>query len=419
METYTFYFDESFHDRKIRVDEKGNINILREDALDNYIGVFWGCPSSELQCNKKFIQKFEDRQKVCYGLTAEQELKSTVISKKNFKYGVRSFNKVTMMFYQELFKMLDVVSPVLQVNMISKMELYLRLALKGLHYLGQGELLEKSFYYSLTKFMITYHNEELIKALYNVHDYGSMAEFKKMLQYNFLCIIEATKGIKRKEKEVLAYQNILHVLKNSVIDELPEKEYEFQYFINFEGLCNLLEEKNIDMELVSIVIDEEQKTYAAAQNYSFQEVRCGKSDEIIELRVSDWIASFIGRMVYGLYHDEGIEEDKVTDICKIGENDLKRKRILSQNWFEVDEEQLNLYHLIYDALIIGHTEYWTTMTMSYGDQCSVFYTLIKYFSGYADYEKYSKVKAELHSEYFNSACCEELERSYGEIGMKF
>ena len=412
METYTFYFDESFHDRKIRVDEKGNINTLREDALDNYIGVFWGCPNSELLCNRKIIQKFEVRQKARYGLAADQELKSTVISKRNFKYGVRSFNKLTMMFYRELFEMLDVVSPVLQINMVSKMEFYLRLAFKGLHYRGHGELLEKSFYYSLTKFVLTYHNEELVKALYNVHDYNSMAEFKKKLQYNLERVIEATMGIERKKREILAYQNISHVLKNSEIDELPEKEYEFQYFINFEGLCNLLEEKHIGMECVSIVIDEEQNTYAAAQNFVFQNVRCGKSDEIIELRLSDWIASFIGRMIYGFYHDEGVEEDVVTDINKIEENNLESKRILSQNWFEIDEDQFNLYHLFYNVLIIGHTEYWTAMTTSYGDQCSVFYTLIRYFSGYIDYEKYGKVEAKLHSEYFNSTCCIELERSY-------
>lgn len=28
MESYTFYFDESFHDRKIRVNENGQINTL-------------------------------------------------------------------------------------------------------------------------------------------------------------------------------------------------------------------------------------------------------------------------------------------------------------------------------------------------------------------------------------------------------
>lgn len=415
MESYTFYFDESFHDPKLRVNERGQFNILRKDALDNYVGVFWGCPTFESISNRKLIKKFEDRQKAQYGLTDEQELKSTIISKKNFKYGIRSFNKNTMMFYQELFELLDVLNPVLQINMISKMEVYLRSAFKGLHYLGQGELLENSFFYTLTKFMITYHNEELLISLYNVYDHSSMTKFKKLLEYDLECIIKEIKGIVRKKMELIAFQNVIYILKHSIIDELPEKEYEFQYFINFEGLCNLCEEKNIDIEFANIIIDEEQKTYCAAQNYRFQNVRCGKSDEIIELRLADWIASFIGRMAYGLENDEGMEEDVVTDIRKIGENDLASKRILSEKWFDIDIKQFELYHLLYNVLILGHMEYWTAMTMSYGDQCLTFYTLLRYFSRYDDYVKYRKIDVKLHSEYFNSACCIELERSYQDL----
>lgn len=40
MKSYTFYFDESFHDKKIRINENGQFTILREDVLDNYIGIF-------------------------------------------------------------------------------------------------------------------------------------------------------------------------------------------------------------------------------------------------------------------------------------------------------------------------------------------------------------------------------------------
>ncbi len=412
MESYTFYFDESFHDRKIRVNENGQINTLREDTLDNYIGVFWGTPTSELTSNRKLIEKFENRQKVNYGLTDKQELKSTIISKKNFKYGIHSFNKTTLTFYYELFEMLDALNPILQINFISKMELYLRFAFKGLHYVGYGDFFEDIFFYSLTKFMLTYYNEELLMALYNVNDYNSLIRFKELLQYNFKCIIKEIKGIERKERELLAFQNILYILENSIINELPKKEYEFQYFINFDGLCKLLKEKNIDLKFTNIVIDEEQRTYAAAKKYIFQNVRCGKSDEIIELRLADWIASFIGRMIYGIYHDEERMEDKVTDIRKIGENDLESKRILSENWFDINLKQFNLYHLIYDALIIGHTAYWTAMTMSYGDQCSNFYSLLRYFSSYEDYQEYKKIDRKLHSEYFNNLCCNELERSY-------
>ena len=122
MESYVFYFDESYHDRKIRINDKGKFNVLREDALENYIGVFWGCPRSELNSNRKLIERFENEQRKHYKLGDKQELKSTVISKKNFIYGVHSFNKDTLKFYQDLFRMLEVINPVIQVNMISKID---------------------------------------------------------------------------------------------------------------------------------------------------------------------------------------------------------------------------------------------------------------------------------------------------------
>lgn len=100
-----------------------------------------------------------------------------------------------MTFYKELFELIDILNPIIQVNMVSKMELYLRLAFKGLYYFRQDELFENSFFYTLTKFMITYHNEELLKALYNVNNYNSMMKFKQLFQYNFERIIKEIKGI--------------------------------------------------------------------------------------------------------------------------------------------------------------------------------------------------------------------------------
>ncbi len=52
-------------------------------------------------------------------------------------------------------------------------------------------------------------------------------------------------------------------------------------------------------------------------------------------------------MTYGLYNDEGVKEDIVTDIRKIGENDLTSKRILSENWFDIDIKHFELYQLLY------------------------------------------------------------------------
>ncbi len=47
MSNYIFYFDEAYHDRKISISEKGILNTQVPNALDNYVGVFWGEKISE------------------------------------------------------------------------------------------------------------------------------------------------------------------------------------------------------------------------------------------------------------------------------------------------------------------------------------------------------------------------------------
>ena len=54
---YVFYFDEAFHDRKIVLSEQGSINTLREEAIDDYVGVFWGFKSEYFN---EFTQQLTD-----------------------------------------------------------------------------------------------------------------------------------------------------------------------------------------------------------------------------------------------------------------------------------------------------------------------------------------------------------------------
>ena len=69
MKSYTFYFDESFHDKKIRINENGQFNILREDSLDNYIG------NSE---DKTFLDSIEDEDSNVEKVIIAKALKSSI-----------------------------------------------------------------------------------------------------------------------------------------------------------------------------------------------------------------------------------------------------------------------------------------------------------------------------------------------------
>ena len=127
---YVFYFDEAFHDRKIVIASNGKINTLRDDAIDDYIGVFWGCERARLSEYMGQLTKFEEKYKKVFTLEDGQELKSEIIGKKNYQYGIRTFNKNAIALYSELFELLSNWNYVLQINVISKVELLIRCALQ-------------------------------------------------------------------------------------------------------------------------------------------------------------------------------------------------------------------------------------------------------------------------------------------------
>ncbi len=79
---YNFYFDETFHDRKITVKSSGKINTLDEDKNDCYIGVFWGFDSAKRSSITKQLHQLENKYLSRLGI--ENEFKSTTFSKKNF-----------------------------------------------------------------------------------------------------------------------------------------------------------------------------------------------------------------------------------------------------------------------------------------------------------------------------------------------
>lgn len=415
ISSYVFYFDESFHDRKILVNENGEFNVMADNSLDNYIGVFWGCKQEELSANTRMLKRFEERQKRRFGLSQEQELKSTIIRSKNYKYGIRSFNKTTMEFYQELFEVLDAINPVLQINAISKVEYFLRRTFEDVTMPFMYILNEHAFYYTLTKFMITYHNKELLYALYNITDMTSLEKFMDLLLFNLRCILEAIYGIKRKKQEIIAFEQLYKVLSEAELTINATKKFDFAYFVNFEGLCRLFEEKDIDISRVQLVLDQEEKTFVSAKHYPFLSVKQDDSKENIHLRFSDLLSGFIGHIMRAIICDENLEEDVVVDVRKLKENDLERKRLLCTEWFNLSEEQFDLYKKLYEVLIVPHQEYWTCMTLSYNDQVMTFFTLIRYISSYKDYKRFKQTSAESHAEYYNGACLLELKRHFDEF----
>ena len=203
---YVFYFDESFHDRKIVIAEDGKINTLRNDAIDDYVGVFWGCERSKLDAYIKDLTAFENNYRTIFGLPAGKEFKSEIIKQKNYQYGIRTFCKNAIDFYFDLFCMLEHWEFIMQVNIISKIELLIRNALNSVTFPFLAN--RNSFIYSLTKLIVVHRPKQLLEALENAATNGSSLVFRDILLDTLRAIIVASEGVARKEKTIEAFSEI-------------------------------------------------------------------------------------------------------------------------------------------------------------------------------------------------------------------
>ena len=180
---YNFYFDESFHDRAVTLSSDGVLNVLNSNKNDSYIGVFWGCSNTKASKALKLLLNFEKRQRQSFGLPKDKELKSTNISKEHFIHGIKSFRDKTYFFYKDLFETMLTIEPIIQIELISKVEFYIRELFKETEF--PIWVKPDSFYYSLVKFFLIYSNKELLKNLYLVNDKESAHFF---IRYFLFCL---------------------------------------------------------------------------------------------------------------------------------------------------------------------------------------------------------------------------------------
>ena len=406
---YNFYFDETFHDRKITVSENGTINALLENADDSYIGVFIGF-DNRFKCSfQRQFMKLESKYKRIYGIN--DEFKSTSIKRKNFIYGVKSFNENAFDFYNDFFNMLSDKNFILHVNILSKVELLVR-NLYPSALLDKTIIPNKQFYYSLTKYIITYNNVELIKKLFEAIERKNIQIITEEFIRQINITIETIKNIKRKSAEVPALYELNIVLDSIDESTTIENKLDFVYNQNFEGLKLMMNERGVNVNKIDLIIDREQKTYESALSYNFNRVEEKDSKYQIFLRMVDHLCGFIGKMIYALHNDKQFKEDKVISIEKLKDNDIERKHLISKEWFILNEKQFKLYKKITKALVINQCYYWSTMTWTYCDEKVMFYSLLNYINQYKTYEEFIAVNTELHTEYYNGYVCSKLLEQY-------
>ena len=392
MSTYEFYYDETEHSRKI------NFNtVSAENYYDNFVTMIVGWSSEKneiLQRHATFEEKYADRK------DRNGEIKSTMFKQKQFRYGFASLNKQNAQFVNDFLSLFDEDSHI-YFSVGSKIEY---LVLQLFHGYRNRFLVDTDFMkYSITKALVMYHPQEILKCLYE-----SPEDFLEKLKKFFRDRIECNENNpKLKQAETRAFQEILLVL-----DDISESlELDWDYHMSFDGFKKYLGEKRI--QNYTLVIDkegkgeEESKTLKAAREVGLDNSDEANSTKYPGLRMADMMAGIISKLLKGLCDSLRYQSlDESTS-----------KKILGTGWFCLNEVQLELYKKLYRIICEWQPAWYKSYSGIYSDDLVVFNALLNFMNHFESVEQI-RADIDMQGEYFNAFACEQLARYFERRSFK-
>ncbi|WP_300712217.1 hypothetical protein [uncultured Brachyspira sp.] len=407
MNEYVFFYDEIFHDYRI-VMKDPSITSLKENKSDTYVGVFLGIKKNDEQDFIEKLVEFENNQKKVFmpGFSDDtmrrNELKSRdILKKQEAQYGLVTFSEKSFLFYQELFEILKNYFPYIMINTFSKIECMLFELIQD----TQKPMQYHSIIYSLTKFLTRYNPQELIQNLYRfAHCEISEDEFKKNVREFFDVLIMKEDNIKRKVQEKKMMEDVRNYMNFIKFNKNKKVSFSFLHTLIFKNFAEEVKNLNINNDKLQVIIDKDDATYNAGKEQKIN-ISQKNSKNSIQIRVVDYLCGFIGKIVKAMEEDENKKEVQIKVSRLMNQEDLKRKRKLSDKWFQITKEQFNLYLMIYDVLFGNN--YPIINTTYHCDPILYFFVFLKYIKQYKTYEDYALLPFEQHAEE-----CDNLGKEY-------
>ena len=357
--------------------------------------VGWSAEKDDiLQRYAAFETKYADRK------DRNGEIKSTMFQQKQFKHGVASLNKQNAQFINDFLSLFDEDIHI-YFSVSSKIEYLILQIFQGYRnsFFVDADLMK----YSITKALVIYRPQEIIKCLY-----GSPEDFFEELKKFFRYRIEYNENnLELKKAESMAFQEILLVLDE--ISDAPKLDWD--YHMPFDGFNKYLQEK--DIQNYSLIIDkegeseEESKTLKSAREIGLDNSDEADSTEHPGIRIADMMAGIISKLLKGLCDslryqslDEGIN-----------------KKILDVGWFSLSEAQLELYKKLYRLICEWQPAWYKSYSGIYSDDLVVFNALLNFMNHFESVEQI-RADIDMQGEYFNAFACEQLARYFDQRRCK-
>lgn len=390
VQHFKFFYDESEHSRKIN-----HSTVVSENYYDNFLTtiVGWQTADEEIVLEKyfDFEKKYSDRK-------SEGELKSTTLKKRHFKNGFASLNHGNVEFILDFFSIFD-DNVLLYFSVSSKIEYIINQMFSNY----KNNIWEDMdmMRYSIIKAIVSYQPEEIILGMYK-----NTGELVQLLKTFFKKRINANKtNPNLKKYETLTFKQILKLLDDINVNF----DINWNYDIAFHGFKKYLIEKNIFN--YSLFLDregDESNTLKAAKQVGLTSVTEVDSKEITGIRMADMLVGIISKLLKSLH--EELRYDSIED----GLN----KKILGEDWFNLNEQQLLLYKKLTYIICKVNNAWYKSFCGIYSDDFILLVSLLNYMSSFDTVNEIKAVDKKMHGEHFNAYACKELESYFVRMGSR-
>ena len=158
----------------------------------------------------------------------------------------------------------------------------------------------------------------------------------------------------------------------------------FNNYLRFE---NKYKEKFTVDELKSEIIKQNQiKRIGIKDAYEVD------SKNSVGIRIADMLAGLVSKFLKNI----------VSDLKYTSHEEAKKLKLLSNDWFNIDENKLKLYKMFKQIIVNQNDAWYKSFSGNYADSFLYFICLLNYFSGFKNIQDYKEKTVEEHKLLLNN-----------------